>query len=54
MEVLDGDGALLRDKKGRVAKRDIVQFVKFSDYNNKDINLFNQDLLFELPGQIEE
>mmetsp|Transcript_27080 Transcript_27080/g.19521 ORF Transcript_27080/g.19521 Transcript_27080/m.19521 type:complete len:95 (+) Transcript_27080:1203-1487(+) len=31
MEALDSDGTLLRDDYGRVAKRDIVQFVRFRE-----------------------
>ncbi len=31
MEILDADDALLRDDFGKVAKRDIVQFVKFRE-----------------------
>ena len=32
MVELDSDDALLRDSKGKPALRDIVQFVKFSDF----------------------
>lgn len=32
MEALDSDGRLLRNSKNVPAQRDIVQFVRFSDY----------------------
>ena len=32
MEELDGDNGTLRDSNGRAASRDIVQFVKFMDF----------------------
>ena len=31
MEVLDGDGDILRDTKGNACARDIVQFVEFKE-----------------------
>ena len=31
MEVLDGDGDILRDMKGKACERDIVQFVEFKE-----------------------
>ena len=32
MEILDGDEEKLRDDFGKIAKRDIVQFVKFREF----------------------
>ena len=34
MNILDCDGGLLKDQMGIVAKRDIVQFVPFRDFEN--------------------
>ena len=34
MDILDGDGGLLRDANGRSARRDIVQFVPFRDFHS--------------------
>jgi hypothetical protein len=34
MEALDSDDALLRDRRGNVAERDIVQFVPFRDFQS--------------------
>ena len=36
---LDGDEVALRNSRGQLAARDIVQFVKFNDYKNGDISL---------------
>lgn len=48
MDVLDGDGGLLRGRSG-TARRDIVQFVPFNKYNDP-IRLAAATLA-ELPGQ---
>ena len=53
MEALDGDDALLRDRRGRVAARDIVQFVPFRDFpppNNGAA--LAQEVLAEIPEQL--
>ena len=50
MEVLDGDGALLRDDYGRECQRDIVQFVEFKEAMKRG-NLAEQ-VLFEVPDQV--
>jgi len=52
MNVLDGDGKLLKDDRGNSCVRDCVQFVAFRDYSDR--NLFCNDLLFELPNQVVE
>ncbi|CAL0325256.1 unnamed protein product [Lupinus luteus] len=51
MEVLDGDkGEKLESSSGRVASRDIVQFVPFQDVQSGEISVV-QALLAELPTQ---
>ena len=50
MEELDSDGQLLRDDGGRVAARDIVQFVRFNDAVRKG-NLA-EEVLREIPEQV--
>ncbi|CAL0330064.1 unnamed protein product [Lupinus luteus] len=51
MEVLDGDrGEKLESSTGRVATRDIVQFVPFRDVQSGEISVV-QALLAELPTQ---
>lgn len=51
MEVLDADkGERLESTTGRVATRDIVQFVPLRDVHNGEISVV-QSLLAELPGQ---
>ncbi|KAE9610179.1 hypothetical protein Lal_00006379 [Lupinus albus] len=51
MEVLDGDkGEKLESSSGRVASRDIVQFVPFQDVQSGEISVV-QALLAELPAQ---
>ncbi|KAI4336399.1 hypothetical protein L6164_014930 [Bauhinia variegata] len=51
MEILDADkGERLESSSGRVASRDIVQFVPFRDVQNGEISVV-QALLAELPSQ---
>ncbi|XWS37033.1 hypothetical protein CRYUN_Cryun19dG0009000 [Craigia yunnanensis] len=51
MEILDADkGEILESTTGRVASRDIVQFVPFRDVHNGEISIV-QPLLAELPTQ---
>ncbi|GLU20816.1 hypothetical protein SLE2022_369970 [Rubroshorea leprosula] len=51
MEILDADkGERLESSSGRVASRDIVQFVPFRDVQNEEISVV-QELLAELPTQ---
>ncbi|PWA89020.1 calcium-dependent phospholipid-binding Copine family protein [Artemisia annua] len=51
MEILDADnGKRLESSTGRVATRDIVQFVPVRDVHNGEISMV-QSLLEELPGQ---
>ena len=50
MEILDGDDGLLKDQHGNVAKRDIVQFVPFSQFKNNP-SMLAAETLREIPGQ---
>lgn len=51
MEILDADkGERLESTTGRVASRDIVQFVPFRDVNSGEVSIV-QSLLAELPSQ---
>lgn len=52
MEALDSDGRLLRNSKNVPAQRDIVQFVRFSDYGQSDIGRLAEEVLREMPDQI--
>ena len=58
METLDGDEIPLRNSKGELRKRDIVQFIKFNNFkNNNAINIgtdFAEEVLKEIPKQIDE
>mmetsp|Transcript_26261 Transcript_26261/g.25438 ORF Transcript_26261/g.25438 Transcript_26261/m.25438 type:complete len:132 (+) Transcript_26261:1151-1546(+) len=49
MKFFDSDDALLRSQTGRVAERDIVQFVKYLDYAKADASLLAEEVLKELP-----
>ena len=49
MEILDGDHGWLVDRRGNVAKKDLVQFVKFSDYKNKSMKELAEEVLKEVP-----
>ena len=53
MNILDGDDAKLKDSKGNVAVRDIVQFVKFNDYAASEYGLA-EAVLREVPGQVDK
>ena len=52
MEALDGDDALLQDHRGRVAARDIVQFVPFRDFRMATGAALAQEVLAEIPEQL--
>ena len=58
MEKLDGDEIPLKNSKGEMRKRDIVQFIKFNNFKkNNAINFgtdFAEEVLKEIPTQIEE
>jgi hypothetical protein len=52
MDQLDGDESPLVDAYGRKI-RDIVQFVKYENRYAMNLALFSQDLLYEIPNQVE-
>ncbi|KAF3703377.1 Copine-3 [Channa argus] len=52
MEFLDGDDGILRSAAGEAAKRDIVQFVPFRQFQNAGAAALAQSVLAELPGQV--
>ena len=52
MEELDADKRALTSSRGKTAWRDIVQFVKFSDYANKGYQLLLEEVLREIPDQV--
>ena len=60
MEILDGDEIQLENSKGKKRERDIVQFVEFNRFKNKNgindnyENELAQEVLKEIPRQIEE
>ena len=58
MDILDGDKYPLKNSKGELRKRDIVQFVKFEDFKKNDAIDYGTDLteevLKEIPTQVEE
>ena len=53
MEILDGDEVPLVSSTGIKWKRDIVQFVSFSDFKN-DLKKLSMEVLAEIPRQIVE
>lgn len=58
MEILDGDDARLQSRNsGKVAQRDIVQFVQLNQYHSLQSLVthnpqFNRAVLTEIPGQV--
>ena len=56
MKILDGDEEGLKDSKGRVAPRDIVQFVAMKDFPdlNSISTLLPAELLAEVPKQLTD
>lgn len=54
MNILDGDGQLLRSSTGIVAARDIVQFVPFRDFESRGPAELAAEVLRELPHQITD
>ena len=53
METLDGDEIPLTSSTGEIRKRDLVQFVKFSKYENNEEQL-TKEIFAEIPRQIVE
>ena len=55
MHLLDGDENRLTDHKGRVTKRDLVQFVEYEKFKLKKGNEeLSEEVLKEIPRQVEE
>ena len=57
MDILDGDEEPLKNSFGEVRKRDIVQFVKFNSFKEKEKDCgteLAEEVLKEIPRQIEE
>ena len=58
MDILDGDKFPLKNSKGELRKRDIVQFVRFEDFKKHNAIDYGTDLteevLKEIPTQVEE
>ena len=59
MVTLDGDEEPLTDFDGNVTKRDLVQFVEYEKfkkciYSNNDFKELNEEVLKEIPRQVEE
>ncbi|KPI88862.1 copine i-like protein [Leptomonas seymouri] len=53
MEQLDGDGGVLRDRRDRASRRDLVQFVPFRDFDAKEPAVLAAAVLQEIPRQVE-
>ena len=58
MDILDGDKNPLKNSRGELTKRDIVQFVQFEDFKKNNAIDYGTDLteevLKEIPTQVEE
>jgi hypothetical protein len=59
MVTLDGDREPLKDFDGNVTKRDLVQFIEYEKfkkcvYSNNDFKELNEEVLKEIPRQVEE
>ncbi|XP_055892331.1 copine-3-like [Biomphalaria glabrata] len=54
MEVLDGDHTEIKSRDGRLALRDIVQFVPFRDFQNRHPSELASHLLAEIPRQVTD
>ena len=54
MEELDADKKALTSTSGKTAARDIVQFVKFSDFSTRGYQLLSEEVLREIPDQVTE
>jgi hypothetical protein len=52
MDVLDADGGLLKDDRGNAARRDIVQFVAFRDFEYASPDALAKKVLAEVPEQV--
>jgi Copine len=54
MNILDGDGTVLRSSKGLSAARDIVQFVPFREFSQRGATELAAEVLRELPNQVTD
>jgi len=54
MNILDGDGTVLRSSKGLSAARDIVQFVPFREFSQRGVSELAAEVLRELPNQVTD
>ena len=55
MKILDGDEIPLTDFDDRVSKRDLVQFVEYEKFKQKNNNKeLADEVLKEIPRQVEE
>ena len=54
MEELDGDEKPLINSNGEIRKRDIVQFVQFNQFKNNVGTDLAEEVLREIPRQIED
>lgn len=52
MDQLDGDVQPLRNSKGQISKRDIVQFVPYSKFAKMGVTALARELLAEVPDQV--
>ena len=52
MDILDADDTPMKSSWGELARRDIVQFVPFSDFKGKSSSELAKAVLEEVPGQL--
>lgn len=52
MRILDDDSGKLVDEDGNKPSRDIIQFVEFGEFKDKDLNSLSEEVLQELPNQV--
>mmetsp|Transcript_47360 Transcript_47360/g.34660 ORF Transcript_47360/g.34660 Transcript_47360/m.34660 type:complete len:114 (-) Transcript_47360:196-537(-) len=49
---LDADEEVLKNSQGKVAARDIVQFVEFNQFKESELNQLAEEVLEEVPEQV--
>lgn len=52
MKILDDDNGKLMDEDGNKPSRDIIQFVEFNQYKNKELGALAEEVLKEMPNQV--
>lgn len=52
MKILDDDSGKLQDEDGKKPSRDIIQFVEFNHFKDKDMGALAEEVLQELPEQV--